>query len=87
MKIIDGKKISNEVLDEIKVLVGHRVKNNLKIPHLAAVLVGDEGPSQTYVNSKIKACKRVGFQSSLFKFDKSISENKLINEIQKININ
>jgi len=87
MKIIDGKKISNEVLDEIKVLVGHRVKNNLKIPHLAAVLVGDDGPSQTYVNSKIKACKRVGFQSSLFKFDKSISENKLINEIEKININ
>jgi len=87
MKIIDGKKISNEVLDEIKVLVGHRVKNNLKTPHLAAVLVGDDGPSQTYVNSKIKACKRVGFQSSLFKFDKSISENKLINEIEKININ
>ncbi len=87
MKIIDGKKISIEVLDEIKASVSHRVENNLKIPHLAAVLVGDDGPSQTYVNSKIKACNRVGFQSSLFKFDKSILENELINEIQKININ
>ena len=87
MKIIDGKKVSNEVLDEIKLAVQNRKKLNLKIPHLAAVLVGDDGPSQTYVNSKIRACDRVGFESSLFQFDKSITENELIFEIEKINVN
>ena len=87
MKIIDGKKVSNEVLDEIKLAVQNRKKLNLKIPHLAAVLVGDDGPSQTYVNSKIRACERVGFESSLFQFDKSITENELISEIEKINLN
>ena len=87
MKIIDGKKVSIEVLDEIKSSVENRAKNNLKIPHLAAILVGDDGPSQTYVNSKIKACERVGFKSSLFKYNDSISELDLIDEIQKINNN
>ena len=87
MKIIDGKKVSNEVLDEIKLAVQNRKKLNLKIPHLAAVLVGDDGPSQTYVNSKIRACERVGFESSLFQFEKSITENELISEIEKINVN
>jgi len=87
MKIIDGKKVSIEVLDEIKSSVDNRVKNNLKIPHLAAILVGDDGPSQTYVNSKIKACDRVGFKSSLFKYNDSISEQDLISEIQKVNNN
>ena len=87
MKIIDGKKVSIEVLDEIKSSVDNRVKNNLKIPHLAAILVGNDGPSKTYVNSKIKACERVGFKSSLFKYSDSISENDLIDEIQKINNN
>ena len=87
MKIIDGKKVANEVLDEIKLAVQNRKKIKLKIPHLAAVLVGDDGPSQTYVNSKIRACDRVGFESSLFQFDKSITENELIFEIEKINVN
>ena len=87
MKLIDGKKISEKVLDEIKFSVQNRVKNNLKIPHLAAILVGDDGASKTYVNSKIKACEKVGFKSSLFKFDDSISEIELINQIKKINEN
>ena len=87
MKLIDGKKISEKVLDEIKFSVQNRVKNNLKIPHLAAILVGDDGASKTYVNSKIKACEKVGFKSSLFKFDDSISEIELVNQIKKINEN
>ena len=87
MKLIDGKKISEKVLDEIKLSVQNRVKNNLKIPHLAAILVGDDGASKTYVNSKIKACEKVGFKSSLFKFDDSISEIELINQIKNINEN
>ena len=87
MKLIDGKKISEKVLDEIKFSVQNRVKDNLKIPHLAAILVGDDGASKTYVNSKIKACEKVGFKSSLFKFDDSISEIELLNQIKKINEN
>ena len=87
MKLIDGKKISEKVLDEIKFSVQNRLKNNLKIPHLAAILVGDDGASKTYVNSKIKACEKVGFKSSLFKFDDSISEIELLNQIKKINEN
>ena len=87
MKLIDGKKISEKVLDEIKFSVQDRVKNNLKIPHLAAILVGDDGASKTYVNSKIKACEKVGFKSSFFKFDDSISEIELLNQIKKINEN
>ena len=87
MKLIDGKKISEKVLDEIKFSVQNRVENNLKVPHLAAILVGDDGASKTYVNSKIKACEKVGFKSSLFKFDNSISEVDLVNQIEKINEN
>ena len=87
MRIIDGKKISNEVLDEIKNHVKDRVNNRKKVPHLAAVLIGDDGPSQTYVNSKIRACEKVGFNSSLFKFNDNISEEELISEITKINEN
>jgi methylenetetrahydrofolate dehydrogenase (NADP+)/methenyltetrahydrofolate cyclohydrolase len=87
MKIIDGKKISNDVLDEIKNHVEDRVSNRKKVPHLAAILVGDDGPSQTYVNSKIRACERVGFNSSLFKFNDNITEDELLNEITKINEN
>ena len=59
MKIIDGKKISNDVLDEIKSHVEDRVNNRKKVPHLAAILVGDDGPSQTYVNSKIRPVKEL----------------------------
>jgi methylenetetrahydrofolate dehydrogenase (NADP+)/methenyltetrahydrofolate cyclohydrolase len=87
MKIIDGKKISDDVLDEIKNDVEDRVNNRKKVPHLAAILVGEDGPSQTYVNSKIRACERVGFNSSLFKFNNNITEDELLNEITKINKN
>ena len=87
MKIIDGKKISIDVLDEIKIVVDERIKNRKKVPHLAAVLVGDDGPSETYVKSKIRACERVGFNSSLFKFDMDISQDELLKEIIKINEN
>ena len=87
MKIIDGKKISNDVLDEIKIVVDERIKNRKKVPHLAAVLVGDDGPSETYVKSKIRACERVGFNSSLFKFEMDISQDELLKEIIKINEN
>ena len=87
MTIIDGKKISEDILNEIHLKVQERANQGLKIPHLAAILVGDDGPSETYVNSKIKACKKVGFNSSLFNYDKNISEEKLIHEIELVNNN
>lgn len=87
MEIIDGRKVSIDILNEIRSEVDLRIKNGKKVPHLAAILVGDDGPSQTYVNSKIKACEKVGFKSSLFKFESSISETSLIDEIKKINEN
>ena len=85
MTIIDGKKISEDILNEISLEVEQRTNKGYKTPHLAAILVGDDGPSQTYVNSKINACKQVGFKSSLFKYDNNITEKKLLEEIGKIN--
>ena len=87
MTIIDGKKISEDILNEIHLKVQERANQGLKAPHLAAILVGDDGPSQTYVNSKIKVCEKVGFNSSLFNYDKNISEEKLIYEIELVNNN
>ena len=87
MPIIDGKKISEDILNELHLKVQERANQGLKIPHLAAILVGDDGPSETYVNSKIKACEKVGFSSSLFNYDKYISEDKLIHEIELVNNN
>ena len=87
MTIIDGKKISEDILNELRLKVQERANQGLKIPHLAAILVGDDGPSVTYVNSKIKACEKVGFNSSLFNYDKNISEEKLIHEIELVNNN
>ena len=87
MTIIDGKKISEDILNEIAIEVQARTKRGDKTPHLAAILVGDDGPSQTYVNSKIKACEKVDFKSSLFKYDNNISEEKLLDEIEMINNN
>ncbi len=85
MTIIDGKKISEDILNEISLEVEQRTNKGYKTPHLAAILVGDDGPSQSYVNSKINACKEVGFKSSLFKYDNNITEKKLLEEIGKIN--
>ena len=85
MTIIDGKKISEDILNEISLEVKQRANKGYKTPHLAAILVGEDGPSQTYVNSKINACKEVGFKSSLFKYDNNITEEKLLEEIGKIN--
>jgi len=87
MTIIDGKKISEDILNEISLEVDKRSNQGIKIPHLAAILVGNDGPSQTYVNNKIKACEKVGFKSSLFSYDSNISEEKLIDEIELINNN
>ena len=87
MKILDGKKISNDIKDEISKEVNEILKSSGKQPHLAAILVGNNGASQTYVNAKVKACERVGFKSTLIRLDENISQNILLNEIKKVNNN
>jgi len=84
-EIIDGKTTSMAIKDEIAEKVKQIVKDGGKIPHLAAVLVGDDGASQTYVDGKVKACEYVGFKSSLLKFESDISEAELLEVVDKLN--
>jgi len=85
MTLLDGKKTSNDIKDEIKVEVDRMKEDGQKVPHLAAVLVGDDGASLTYVGSKVRACERVGFESTLLRFPDTISEEKLLKEIDGLN--
>lgn len=85
MIILDGLKTSQELRQEIATEVENIVHNGGKRPHLAAVLVGNNGASVTYVNAKIKACKEVGFDSTLIKLSDTISEAELLGEVQKLN--
>jgi methylenetetrahydrofolate dehydrogenase (NADP+)/methenyltetrahydrofolate cyclohydrolase len=85
MILLDGKKTSKEIKDEIKAKVSERKAKNKKIPHLAAVLVGENGASLTYVNAKVKACEYVGFESSLIKLPADISEAALLAKIDELN--
>lgn len=87
MVLLDGNKTSEEIRKEIKAEVDIIKKNNGKIPHLAAILVGHVGASITYVNAKIKDCEEVGFRSSLIHLSDSVTEEELIAEITKLNTN
>ena len=87
MKILDGKKISEDIKKEIANEVKDLIVKGHKKPHLAAILVGNNGASMTYVNAKIKACQIVGFDSTLIRLDEDVSEDKLLTEIYKINNN
>ncbi|RUT78251.1 bifunctional methylenetetrahydrofolate dehydrogenase/methenyltetrahydrofolate cyclohydrolase FolD [Ancylomarina longa] len=85
MKLIDGKKISNEVKQEIAAEVEQMRQAGGKAPHLAAMIVGHDGASETYVAAKVKACEVVGFQSSEFRFEEDITEAELLEKIREIN--
>ena len=85
MTILDGKKTSNDIKAEIAESVKDIVAKGLRPPHLAAVIVGDDGASLTYVGSKVRACKRVGFESTLIKLPESISENELLDKVNELN--
>ena len=85
MIILDGKKTSNDIKAEIAESVKEIVANGSRPPHLAAVIVGDDGASLTYVDSKVRACKRVGFESTLIKLPESISENELLEKVNELN--
>ena len=84
--LIDGRKISTDIKGEISAKVTERKKLGKKIPHLAIILVGDDGASQTYVDHKVKACKEVGFHYTMMRFADTISEEKLMKHIDHVNI-
>ena len=85
MIILDGKKTSSDIKAEIAESVKEIVAKGLRPPHLAAVIVGDDGASLTYVGSKVRACKRVGFESTLIKLPESISQNELLDKVNQLN--
>lgn len=87
MQIIDGRKVSEEIYQSLKMEVEKIKANGGKVPHLAAVLVGNNPASQTYVNAKVKACEQVGFGSTLVKLEEHISEETLLNTIKQLNEN
>ena len=85
MIVLDGKKTSNDIKAEIAESVKEIIVKGLRPPHLAAVIVGDDGASLTYVGSKVRACKRVGFESTLIKLPETISENELLEKVNELN--
>ena len=86
MTILDGKKTAADIKEEIALEV-HELKNNGQdSPHLAAIIVGNDGASITYVNAKVKACERVGFESTLIRLPENITEEELLNEIAVLNV-
>jgi len=87
MILLDGKKTANDIKEEIAVEVATLVNAGGKKPHLAAILIGSDGASETYVNAKVKACEKVGFDSTLVRFDSDVTEEELLAEIEKINRN
>lgn len=87
MQLLDGKLTANTLKDEIAIEVNSIIAKGGKKPHLAAILVGSNGASETYVNAKVKACVKVGFDSTLVRLDANVSEEILLNEVRKINEN
>ncbi|MAZ73879.1 MAG: bifunctional 5,10-methylene-tetrahydrofolate dehydrogenase/5,10-methylene-tetrahydrofolate cyclohydrolase [Flavobacteriaceae bacterium] len=87
MVLLDGKKVSNDIKDEIKAEVDKMKANGEKVPHLAAVIVGDDGASLTYVGSKVRACERVGFESTMVRMKHTTSEIELLQKIKELNEN
>jgi len=85
MTLLDGKKVSNDIKDEIAAEVEKMKANGEKVPHLAAVLVGDDGASLTYVGSKVRACERIGFESTLVQLPHTTSEVELLHKIEELN--
>ncbi|MEJ6675245.1 MAG: bifunctional methylenetetrahydrofolate dehydrogenase/methenyltetrahydrofolate cyclohydrolase FolD [Polaribacter sp.] len=86
MILLDGKKVASDIKAEIAIEVRYLKDKGTKTPHLAAIIVGDNGASITYVNAKVKACERVGFESTLVRLPEGISESELLNEIAILNI-
>jgi methylenetetrahydrofolate dehydrogenase (NADP+)/methenyltetrahydrofolate cyclohydrolase len=87
MHILDGRRTADEIKKELADKVRSRKEQGLKIPHLAAVLVGNDGGSLTYVGAKVKACDEIGYESSLLRYDESITETELLEVVNQLNNN
>ncbi|EDM43868.1 bifunctional protein: methylenetetrahydrofolate dehydrogenase (NADP+); methenyltetrahydrofolate cyclohydrolase [unidentified eubacterium SCB49] len=87
MTILDGKKVSNDIKNEIAAEVKKMKDAGEKVPHLAAVIVGDDGASLTYVGSKVRSCERVGFESTMVRMKHTTSEIELLQKIEELNQN
>lgn len=87
MQIIDGKATADEIKKEIAIEVAEMKAKGEKTPHLVAILVGNNGASETYVANKVKSCHELGFNSTLLRFEPSISESALLAEVQRVNNN
>ena len=87
MTVLDGKKISNDIKDEITAEVKKMKEKGEKVPHLAAVIVGNDGASLTYVGSKVRACERVGFESTTVSMSNTTSEVELLDNIHELHTN
>ena len=85
MELLDGKKTSLEIQNELGAKVKKLVKKGKTPPHLAAILVGEDGASRTYVNAKVKACEKIGFKSTLYKLNADVSQSELIKLIDSLN--
>jgi methylenetetrahydrofolate dehydrogenase (NADP+)/methenyltetrahydrofolate cyclohydrolase len=85
MQILDGQLTARSVKENLKMEVAAMVAEGRKIPHLAAVLVGNNGASETYVAAKVKACAEIGFKSTMIRLDDTISETKLLSVIEDLN--
>lgn len=85
MQLIDGKKIASEIKQEIAEEVKKIVENGGRAPHLAAILVGHDGGSETYVAYKIKDCEAVGFKSTLVRFEDDVTEKELLDKVEELN--
>ncbi|MBB1193330.1 bifunctional 5,10-methylene-tetrahydrofolate dehydrogenase/5,10-methylene-tetrahydrofolate cyclohydrolase [Flavobacterium sp. SOK18b] len=85
MQLLDGKKTAEDIKSEIAVEVQKMKANGEKVPHLAALIVGNDGASLTYVGSKVKACERVGFESTLIKMPNTTTEIELLKKIKELN--
>ena len=87
MKLLDGKEISNQIKVELAEEVKVMLSDGQRAPHLAAIIVGNDPASETYVASKVKACKKIGFDSTLVRLDADVSEQSLLDQIEAINTN
>ena len=85
MELIDGKKIADAVKQEIASEVAGMVAAGKKRPHLAAILVGHDGGSETYVAHKVKACEQCGFESTLIRYEADVTEAELLEAIARLN--
>jgi methylenetetrahydrofolate dehydrogenase (NADP+) / methenyltetrahydrofolate cyclohydrolase len=87
MQILDGKKAAQAIKDQLKLDTAQLAVEGKKLPHLVAVLIGNNGASETYVAAKVKACEEVGFKSTFIRFEENITELKLLEQIRELNNN